>query len=99
DDFADRAFRNLLHHRIRAINVEKISLRVRYTVKNRELNVDDALVARQHEALRCTSVALPTNIDLLFDDLRLLIGFDRPPMEMQAWFGHFILRLTKAQFN
>src|SRR5690606_27347032 len=43
--------------------------------------------------------ALPADIDLFFDDLRLFIGFYRPPMEMQTRLGDFILRLAEAQLH
>jgi len=67
--------------------------------KARELNIDDVLIARQHQALRGVTRALPTDIDLLFDDLSLFIGLYRPEMEMQARLGHFSLWFTKAKFH
>src|SRR5690606_19705834 len=60
---------------------------------------NNVLVAGQHKPLRSASVTLPANIDLLLDDLRLFIGFNRPPVEMQTRFGHFFLRLAKAQLD
>ena len=39
------------------------------------------------------------DVDQLFGDVGRLNRLDWPPMEMQARFGKFLLRLAEAQFN
>lgn len=52
DDFAHGAFGDLLLQRLgRFLDVEEIGLRVRRE-EHRELDVEDVLVARQHQAVR-----------------------------------------------
>ena len=98
DHLAHGAFADLPHHFVRIGDVEQIGLGIGDLVGDRELHVDDVLVARKHQARRSVAAHF-AEFDELFGGVGELDGFDRPPMEVQARLGKLFLRLAEAQFD
>ena len=67
-------------------------------VEHLEVDHDDVLVARQHQA-GVRARALAADVHLLLDDRRELHRLERPPVEVQAGHRDLLLRLPEAQFH
>ena len=98
DRLAHRAFADLAHHLVGIGDVEEIGLRIGDLVGDRELHVDDVLVARKHQARGGVAAHL-AELDQLFGGVGALDGLDRPPVEMQAGLGQLFLGLAEAQLD
>ncbi|OWK23720.1 hypothetical protein AJ87_29160 [Rhizobium yanglingense] len=98
NDFAHRAFSHLLQRFGRVFDVEEIGLGIDHGEEDRELDVQDVLVARQHETCR-RRCRRRTDILLLHRHLDDLDGFHRPEVEMQPRRRNLFLRLAKAKLD
>ncbi len=86
DKLAHGAFRHAAQERVRLVDVEQILLRIAHPPQHREIDVDDVLVAGEHQAGVGGVAARGVGAEELALHARgdLLDGLHRPEDEMQA---------------
>jgi hypothetical protein len=99
DNLAHGAFGDLAKGVFRICQIEQERCRIGNRIEQLELDVDDVLVARQHQAVARTGAGRPAGAHFALDDGRQLDCFERPEDHVQTRLRNLVLGLAEAQLD
>src|SRR5690606_17148037 len=100
NDFAHRALCSAADHVLRVAHVEQVLDGIGHAPLNREPDINDVLVARQHKSF-ALGIAVGSRANAGLTELggNAFDVFDRPPMEVETRLAEVGLRLAELQFD